>query len=465
MQSSTDSGNGADFRNSAHRAARPGSGSTAVEGVAAGAGLPFDRRVLVLAEIADDPNETALAEELFTGRGWPVRPAAEHERAGCPPDRVARLVEVRLAGARDGAVERALSAIDHLAVAASLRMWARDAVLLEHEPEQYTAWRVRAAPGTPRVHRVIRTAEPRGRTEALADLRARALAGAALGADADVEVLETSLDVKANLILVNTGNAVALAAAVLALTAHGAWQFTGGFVTVVFGLAFLASGVRHALRDLPTRRAAAWAVPLAAPLLLPLVAWLGTLVHERYVRAFGIPPDSVHTGTTERLLAGALPLLGVLYCTVFGVAAYGWNRWAHADTTGTEAANAAFGAGLGLCLGVVTVLLPFVTDAYTQDAAHAQVAAAHGRQPAAFHGLHPAVVCVHPLTRVAHPERGLPGAAYGGTVPLTHPVLTFGPDGDRTWLWDPATRRALDMDLGAASIAPSDPYSPGATCG
>jgi hypothetical protein len=90
------------------------------------------------------------------------------------------------------------------------------------------------------------------------------------------------------------------------------------------------------------------------------------------------------------------------------------------------------------------------------------VAAAQGWQPAAFHGLHPAVVCVHPLTRVPHPERGLPGAAYGGAVPLTHPLLTFGPDGDRIWLWDPATRRALDMDLAAATITPADPD---AACG
>ncbi|MFD7919813.1 hypothetical protein ACFV3R_11375 [Streptomyces sp. NPDC059740] len=55
---------------------------------------------MILVEIADDPNETALAEELFALRGWPERPAEEHERAGCPPERVARVVEVRLTGAR-----------------------------------------------------------------------------------------------------------------------------------------------------------------------------------------------------------------------------------------------------------------------------------------------------------------------------------------------------------------------------
>jgi hypothetical protein len=41
--------------------------------------------VVVLVEIADDRNETALAEELFTQRGWRVRTAEERERAAARP--------------------------------------------------------------------------------------------------------------------------------------------------------------------------------------------------------------------------------------------------------------------------------------------------------------------------------------------------------------------------------------------
>lgn len=437
---------------------RGGPRSTAREGLQAGSGLPFDRRVVILVEIADDPNETALAAELFAQRGWPVRPAEEAERAGCPPERVARVVEVRLTGAREGAVERALGLVDRLAVAASLNMWARDAVLLEHEPERYTAWRVRPAPGVPQPGRVVRTVEPRGRAGAVADLRARELAGHVHTAAVDLDPADVpSTGVRANLVLVNFGNVVAFSAAALAIAPHTGWQFFGWSVTVLFGLPWLIAGLRHALRDSPARRAALWALPLASPVLLPFVTWLGGLVQDRYIGSFGIPSDSVHAGTTDRLWAGALPVTGLLYCMAFGVAAYGWNRRFHANPDARDLGNAAFAAGAGLFLGLGLVVMPFSFHVNTSAAADAGNAAAHLREPPSYYGLRPVLVCVRPVTPVAHPERGFPGASYGGTVPLTHPVLTFGPDGDRIWLWDPRSRRAFSMDLADATFAPFDP--------
>ncbi|MBY8881044.1 hypothetical protein [Actinacidiphila acidipaludis] len=440
---------------------RGGPRSTAGDGSpagSAGSGLPFDRRVMILVEIADDPNETALAAELFAHRGWPVRPAEEPERAGCPPERVARVVEVRLTGAREGAVERALGLVDGLAVAASLNMWARDAVLLEHEPERYTAWRVRPAPGVPRPGRVVRAVEPRGRTGAQADLRTRALAGQVYAADVDVDPADVaSTDVRANLLLVNLGNLLAFSAAALAIVPHTGWQPFGWSVTVLFGLPWLVAGLRHALRDSPARRAALWALPLASPVLLPFVTWLGGLVQDRYVGSFGIPSDSVHAGATDRLWAGAWPVTGVLYCVAFGVAAHGWNRRFHARPDARDLGNAAFAAAAGLFLGLALVVVPFSVHVDTSAAADAENAAVHLQEPPSYYGLRPVLVCVRPVAPVAHPERGFPGASYGGTVPLTRPVLTFGPDGDRIWLWDPQTRRAFSMALADAAFEPFDP--------
>ncbi|MEU0970530.1 hypothetical protein ABZ357_35880 [Streptomyces sp. NPDC005917] len=437
-----------------------------MEGVRLGAGLSFDRRVVVLVEIADDSNEIALAEELFTANMWPVRPAEERERVGCPPGRTARVVEVRLPGSRDGAIERALGHVDRLAVAASLKMWARDAVLLEHEPEPYTAWRVRTTSGPAHPGRVIRAAEHRGRGGALADLRARVLAGHSDGSSrVTLDPARASADVRANVILVNIGNGLAFSAAALALEAHGAWQFCGWFVTLLFGAAWLVAGIRAALRGSPARRAVIWALPLASPLLLPLVTWIGTLVQDRYIGTFGIPPDSVHIGATDRLWAGALPVLGIVGCSAFGVASAGWNRRVHAHPTGLDVSRIVSAASIGLLIGVFVAFVPFLVIKHPLAALDAESSVAHYQQPSSYYGLRPTLVCVKPVEAVAHPERGLPGAAYGGAVPLTWPVLTFGPDGDRIWLWDSHTENALNMALADATFVPfDDDYSDNHNC-
>ncbi|MEU1503201.1 hypothetical protein [Streptomyces sp. NPDC005732] len=410
---------------------------------------------MILVEIADDPNETTLAEELFALRGWPARPAEEPERAGCPPERVARVVEVRLTGAREGAVERALGLVDRLAVAASLNMWARDAVLLEHKPERYTAWRVRPTPGVPQPGRVVRTVEPRGRAGALADLRTREMAGHVHASVVDLDPAdELSTDVRNVLRGVNLGNAVAFLVAVLAIAPHTGWQPFGWSASVLFGLPWLIGGLRHVLRDSPARRAVLWALPLASPILLPFVTWIGGLVQDGYIGSFGIPSDSVHVGTIGRLWAGALPVTGVLYCVAFGVAAYGWNQRFHANPDAQDWRNTAFAAVAGLFAGLVLVVTPFYL--YPVASTAAETAAVRLQEPPPYYSLRPVLVCVRPVTPVAHPERGFHGASYGGTVPLTYPLLTFGPDGDRIWLWDPRSHQAFSMDLADATFNPFD---------
>ncbi|MFD7919812.1 hypothetical protein ACFV3R_11370 [Streptomyces sp. NPDC059740] len=340
-------------------------------------------------------------------------------------------------------------------MAASLNMWARDAVLLEHKPELYTAWRVRTAPGVPQSGRVVRTVEPRGRSGALEDLRTRELAGYLHVSAVDlVPADESSTDVRLALLGANLGSTVAFAAAVLAIAPHTGWQPLGWSATVLFGLPWLIAGLRHALRDSPVRRAVLWSLPLASPILLPFVTWIGGLIQDRYISYFGIPSDSVHTGTIGRLWAGALPVTGVLYCVAFGVAAYGWNRRFHGNPDTREVRNTALAAGAGLVAGLVLVVSPFYLYPIASKAAGA--AAASLQEPPPYYSLRPTLVCVRPVTPVAHPANGFPGPSYGGTVPLTHPLLTFGPDGDRIWLWGPRSNQAFSMDLADATFSPID---------
>jgi hypothetical protein len=94
---------------------------------------PFNRRIEVLLAVVETPEETALATELLEARGWAVR-----QWEGSDPDiigtgRRGLLVEVRLYGARLGAVQAAVSEIEHLARRHQAGMWVVDAVLIEHE--------------------------------------------------------------------------------------------------------------------------------------------------------------------------------------------------------------------------------------------------------------------------------------------------------------------------------------------
>ncbi|WP_406240520.1 hypothetical protein [Streptomyces anulatus] len=105
---------------------------------------PFNRRVEVLIAVVDSPDETVLAAQLLEGRGWTVRPwlpeteqqSAEGGRdtaAALGFGRAGLLVEVRLHGARFGAVRAATSEIEALARRHHAGMWVVDAALIEHD--------------------------------------------------------------------------------------------------------------------------------------------------------------------------------------------------------------------------------------------------------------------------------------------------------------------------------------------
>ncbi|MEV5318274.1 hypothetical protein AB0K92_11555 [Streptomyces sp. NPDC052687] len=155
---------------------------------------PRRRRVRMLVDVVDHPDEVAYATALFEERGWAVRPAGPAERAtAADPQRTALVVEVRLHGARLGAVRTAVAEVERLVRQAELGVWVRDAALVVHERPPRTTYHLHRAPasgGLPRrawvwlgladeQRAVTVPAGPGSRQAAEAELTARALGGRA----------------------------------------------------------------------------------------------------------------------------------------------------------------------------------------------------------------------------------------------------------------------------------------------
>lgn len=149
---------------------------------------PCRRRVRMLVDVVPHPDEVAYVSALFEERGWTVRPAADDEVAPAVAHRSTLVVEVRLHGARLGALRTATLEVERLAQQAELGAWVRDAALVEHErPAQTTYYVHRALPtlgrlwiwlgGADEQRAVTVPAGPRSREEAAAELAARPLGG------------------------------------------------------------------------------------------------------------------------------------------------------------------------------------------------------------------------------------------------------------------------------------------------
>ncbi|MEV4926292.1 hypothetical protein [Streptomyces roseoverticillatus] len=122
---------------------------------------PFNRRVLLLTEVIDDPVEMAAAKDLAAAEGWIVHEPTEDEAARVEPRRRALKIEVRLRGARHGAVKEAVRRVERLAERARLGLWVRDSVLLTPPRESRIPYWVRLAQpteGTRTAQRVLRVA-------------------------------------------------------------------------------------------------------------------------------------------------------------------------------------------------------------------------------------------------------------------------------------------------------------------
>ncbi|GAB2843598.1 hypothetical protein GCM10027074_07770 [Streptomyces deserti] len=115
------------------------------------------RRVRMLVDVVDHPDEVTYVTALFEERGWSVRPAGPDDDAASPTGRRATLVvEVRLHGARFGAVRTAVAEVERLALQAELGAWVRDAALVEHERPPRTTYQLhRAVPSAGRIRRAV----------------------------------------------------------------------------------------------------------------------------------------------------------------------------------------------------------------------------------------------------------------------------------------------------------------------
>ncbi|MDC0766219.1 hypothetical protein [Streptomyces sp. HD] len=225
-------------------------GADALTDPAAGAPAPPGRRrVRMLVDVADHPDEVAYVTALFEARGWAVRPAQDAEAAPGVPHRSTFVVEVRLHGARLGALRTATLEVERLARQAELGAWVRDAALVEHERPARTTYTVhRALPtlgrlwiwlgGADEQRAMTVPAGPRSQEEAAAELAARPLGGRPFDpeahglrvpghSDADPPRDETPHERRVRLVWLSAGVAgvvLAVVCGMYVVWADGAWK-------------------------------------------------------------------------------------------------------------------------------------------------------------------------------------------------------------------------------------------------
>ncbi|MEV8433013.1 hypothetical protein [Streptomyces chartreusis] len=166
---------------------------TALDPVAGPPAPPRRRRIRMLIDVVDHPDEVAYVTGLFEERAWAVRPAEPDEAAPAVPHRIALVIEVRLHGARLGALRTAIVEVERLARQAELGAWVRDAVLVEHPRPARTSYSVHrllapwARPWTwlgGADERVVTVpAGPRSREDARTELDARTMGGRPFNAE------------------------------------------------------------------------------------------------------------------------------------------------------------------------------------------------------------------------------------------------------------------------------------------
>ncbi|MFE6691345.1 hypothetical protein ACFVFQ_33360 [Streptomyces sp. NPDC057743] len=437
---------------------------------------PFNRRVHVVASVLNRPEELDLLRQVCDAMGWPLRePLAGETTVTTETSWTLRVIEVRIRGVRETAVEQAVATLDTLAQNAELSLHCRDATLVErvHQPQIEWHLRGRRRPVNRRLrhalHSAMRTGEhdPHAGTVRLIRVpagldeprerrlaRTRRAARAALShhplvlrrLDPGVhEVGRPSASrgwhALAALALVVTATAICLLGAGLWPAIGADSPRIGGPLVVAVG-GYLLGGTYLAARRTPTHRALPWLVPLAVPLVVPLVPWLGTLVQRAYLSAFGVRPAPETDGLGD-IQAGLWVLCVFVSAALLPVAYLGWMRllapslrvqgpwlsWAPAVT-------------LGIGMGMLFSLLVLHTAA--RNGAENRALASAGRDIPEYFGVSAEYACVEPTSSEA--------PYYGTPPPHDHPVVIFAQSGDRVEFWDPASSRKTSIRLEDARI-------------
>ncbi|WP_445408287.1 hypothetical protein [Streptomyces albidoflavus] len=460
---------------SAPGAARQSSAPQPDPGPAGPAGPPFNRRVHIVAEVLDRPEELDLLQQVCDAMNWPIRePLAGEATVATEADWTPRVIEVRIRGIRETAVEQAVATLDTLAQNAELSLHCRDATLVERAQRPRIEWHLRGKrrPLSRRIghalHLAARTGEhdPHAGTVRLVrvptgldESRPRRLARTRRAARAELshhplalrrldpevhEVGRPSVSrgwhVLTLLALVFTGTAICLLGAGL-WPAIGADDPRVGAPLVVLAGGYLLSGTLLAIRRTPTHRAVPWLVPLAVPLAVPLVPWLGTLVQRAYLSPFGVRPTLGSDGLGN-IQAGLWVLCVFVATALLPVAFLGWMRFL-APSLRVQGPWLSWAptVTVGLAVGVAFSLLILHTAA-TSGVENRMLAAAGYDIPEYF-GVSAEYACVEPISREA---------PYYGAPPPHGPVVMFGQSGDRLEFWDPSAGQNTSVRLEDARI-------------
>ncbi|MFD4738121.1 hypothetical protein ACFWNQ_12215 [Streptomyces virginiae] len=196
-------------------------------------------------------------------------------------------------------------------------------------------------------------------------------------------------------------------------------------------------GLAYAFAHSWFSRNANWMVPALVPALALSLPWFGGLLHTTYLRCgFGIPSEAIQVSVYWSYAASLKPVGIAAGLALVVVSFAGWMRHYHQWVN----AQGVVRVGVPLMsLFVVGITLVAGLLGAQGAASRAQTAAASGRNPAPYYGAEGTLVCVKPLNKEI--------AVFNGPLATTRPLLTFGPSGDRIWLWDPQRGKSLSARL------------------
>ncbi|MCX4667974.1 hypothetical protein OG453_15055 [Streptomyces sp. NBC_01381] len=490
----------------------------------------------VLVAAIDAPDEISLATQLLEGRGWSVRSREAPHSEPIGAGRRGLLVEVRLHGARFGAVQAAVGEIENLARLHQAGLWVVDAALIEHDLEHdyrtvfhareketnaptrlfglrallnsVTVLRIVKQPGRPDAESVAERLESGALTGrpydpdrlqlhiptglegrdtdasppdpvsarwriALPLLTGEILSlgcGFALAAFDGVRIL---LPLIMTLVLIwpvgrtllatrgprpfrtqLAWGAMAVGAAtasgfLLAISAPGPPAQAARVLTYaamgITVLAFVLYGLAYALVHSWFSRNANWAIPALVPALALALPWFGGLLHTVYLRTgFGMPADAAPASLYWRYAASLKPLGAAFAFALLVLAIAGWMRHYHQLVHSRGMVK----VGVPLMAIFIVGMSMLAGMAGAQNAAgRAWVAARSGTNPATYYGLEGKLVCVEPLEKKF--------SVFNGPMDSKRSLLTFGPSGDRVWLWDPRRAESLSVRLEDVVISES----------
>ncbi|MFC8078130.1 hypothetical protein ACFUN8_21620 [Streptomyces sp. NPDC057307] len=445
-------------------------------GPASPAGLPFNRRIRIVAEVLDHPEELDLLQQVCDVMGWPIREALAGETTvTTDASWTLRVLEIRIRAVRETAVEQAVATLDTLAQNAELSLHCRDAYLVERVQRPQIEWHLRGKrrPLSRRIshalHLAIRTGghDPHAGTVRLVRVptgldepRPRRLARTRRAARAefshhplalrrlDPEVHEVgspsvsrSWHVLAVLALVFTATAILLLGA-------GLWPAVGlddpqvGGPLVALAGSYLLGGTLLAARRTPTHRALPWLVPLAVPLAVPLVPWLGALVQRAYLSPFGVRPTLGSDGLGN-IQAGLWVLCVFVATALLPVAYLGWMRFL-APSLRVQGPWLSWAPAVTLGLGMSMAFSLLILHTAANSGAENRALATAGHDIPDYFGVSAEYACVEPTSREA--------PYYGASPPRSIPVVIFGQSGDRLEFWDPAANQNTSIRLEDARI-------------